>query len=172
MRRFAPSWIPVVVCVCAVLAVGCDSNAAAPSSTDVQAAGDAASAQDGASTGDSTTGPDAAEDAAPAEPKVEQATASGKYKVQLSGPTSLQSGQKVEYVATVIDDMGKVVPGLSLQIKFIHGQMGHGGSGLPKASDSGDGTYAITGVVPSMAGLWWLQVVIAGDKAQFDIVVK
>ena len=124
--------------------------------------------------GTDATPPDAApaDAAAIGDPTVEKTTKSGSYTISVTGPTTIASGKKASYKVTVTDASGNPVPGLSLKVKFIHTQMGHGGSGVPKATDSGDGTYDVTGIVPTMAGLWALQISVGTDMAQFDIVVK
>lgn len=122
-------------------------------------------------TGTDATGTDAVAADVSTQPSVTKTTKSGTYSVVLTGPTSLKSGQKGVYVAAILDANGDPVTGISVKIGFIHSTMGHGGSGVPVAKDNGDGTWNITGIQPSMGGVWWLQVKIGTDVAQFDIKV-
>lgn len=183
-------------CAFALLMGGCGATAAAGGSsaaTDAVQAGDVpgtadvasnADAGGDASSADNSPAPDApvADDASCTpiaaitvdvsdQPVVNMPTKSGKYAVQLQGPTKLKGGQPASYIATIADESGAAAVGLGFKIAFIHSTMGHGGSKVPKFTEIGCGVYQIDNIVPSMGGVWWLQAKIGADMAQFNIQV-
>ena len=180
----------------AVLAPGCVAGGGTTGSGTAAAADTGLTGADGTATGsaDATTGADSAADtagtadtttaadtAAPvdvpaaevAECLNEKLSKSAMFKVCLEGPMTLKGGQNGAYTATIIAaDASTPVPLPS--VKFIHVQMGHGGSKVPAISQIGDSNqYTITNIVPSMSGGWRLSLTFAkGDDAAWDIPVK
>jgi hypothetical protein len=173
------SFVGISLVFCGLLAGACGTSSGATGTTTIDdAAADTQAdvalddaAPDVAGTDATAADATAADASVDAGPMVEKSTKSGKYTLDMVGPTSLKSGEKGAYTLTVIDDQGNAVSGLTVKIAFIHSQMGHGGSGVPKAVDNGDGTYSITGTVPTMGGLWWLEVTIGGEMVKFDVTV-
>lgn len=189
--------LTIVGILAAVLGTtGCGATAAAAgssSSTDSSEAPDAAGTAEVANAADAGNDAATADNAAPTDvpaaadsscapiaavtvdlsdqPVVNMSTKSGKYAVALQGPTALKGGQPASYIATIADDSGAAAAGLALKIALIHSTMGHGGSKVPKFTEIGCGVYQIDNIVPSMGGVWWLQVKVGTDVAQFNIKV-
>ena len=190
--RFAFMMLTVVAGVCAGLCAGCATSSGSSGSSlsaDVaadttvaggasdgagvdQTATDAAAAADASAVANST-GDDVqtADVAAPA--CVEKISSSSMYKLCLEGPTALKAGQTAAYVVTITG--ADALPAtLAPSVKFIHIQMGHGGSKIPAIEREGDtNVWKITKIVPSMAGNWRLTVAVTpSDNANWDIAVK
>jgi len=139
---------------------------------DVAAAADTSTAADVPAAADTSCTPIAAITVDLSDqPVVNMTSKSGKYAVELQGPTALKGGQPASYIATIADDSGAAAAGLGLKIAFIHSTMGHGGSKVPKFTEIGCGVYQIDNIVPSMGGVWWLQLKMGTDLCQFNIKV-
>lgn len=104
---------------------------------------------------------------------VSKVSTSGKFKVALTGPTALQSGDVATYTAKVTLASGAEATGIAPAVSFQHPEMGHGGLQDPVLDADGGGQYTVTGVQPSMAGKWVLELtIVKGDAVTFDVTVQ
>lgn len=191
MRRFFLT-VPATLVLAGSVLAGCDAKTAASGTTAAAVQTDTAGAADAqadvaanpatdvaADVGDDAaadSGSDAGTDAAAAPlltGDIRTAKSkSGSYEVSITGPASIAVGKTGEFDATIRAIDGDPTAGLAAKVKFVHKQMGHGGTKTPAIEDMGTGLYHVTDCAPSMAGTWVLKVGVGSDFASFDVVAK
>jgi hypothetical protein len=162
-QQFSPLLRALWACVSVIVLASCTANQApAAASTTSDATSDAAT----------DSAPDASTDPGP-KPAQTLASKSKEHTVQVFGALKTGIGDDPALTVRILDaKAASPVTGLALTVDYTHTAMGHGGSKIPQASETGDGRYQLAGLVATMAGSWRVTVGFASDSAAFDVEVE